>query len=103
MNTVRSVDALKRQLNLARERGWSCDDEEEAIGVRCVGAPVRDYRGNIIAAISVSWYRATDDPAFETVAPHVVDAARKISHRIGYLSETSQGRRSARRPVAVVQ
>lgn len=93
-NTARSAAALNERMQQYRALGWTKDDEEEEIGIRCVGAPLRDYRGNIIAAISVSWFRTNDDPDFETVAPHVVDAAEKISHRIGYLSDLT-GRNQA--------
>ncbi len=86
-NTVRNAAELNERMKRYRAVGWTTDDEEEEIGIRCIGAPVRDYRGNIIAAISVSWFRAQDDPEFVAIAPHVVDAAEKISHRIGYLSD----------------
>lgn len=37
-----------------RKQGWAMDDEEYEIGHRCIGAPIYDYRGEIIAAISAS-------------------------------------------------
>ena len=89
-NTVRNAAELDARMKQYRFAGWTSDDEEAEIGVRCVGSPVRDYRGNIIAAISVSWFRAQDDPDFTSIAPHVVDAAQRISHRIGYLSDMTR-------------
>ena len=86
-NTITDPARFKQHMQQLRRQGWTVDDEEDDLGIRCVGAPVRDYRGSIIAAISVSWNRGQDDPAFESVAPYVVDAAQKISHRIGYLSK----------------
>lgn len=87
-NTIADLSRFKEHMRRVREQGWTVDDEEDDVGIRCVGAPIRDYRGSIIAAISVSWNRGQDDPPFESVAPYVVDAAQKISHRIGYLSKT---------------
>ena len=86
--TAGNVEELRQRIGESRSRGWTTDDQEEKIGIRCVGAPIRDYRGNIIAAISVSWFQqGGDDPQFDSLAPYVVGAARKISHRIGYLSD----------------
>jgi DNA-binding IclR family transcriptional regulator len=53
-NTICSVPKLERELQLVREQGYALDDEEEEIGVRCVGAPVFSSEGKVIAAISVS-------------------------------------------------
>lgn len=52
--TITTRAAYKQQLAEIRERGWACDDEEDCLGVRCVSAPVRNARGDVIAAISVS-------------------------------------------------
>ncbi len=52
-NTICSVRKLKAELELVRERGYSLDDEEEEIGVRCIGAPVFNAKQEAIAAISI--------------------------------------------------
>ena len=41
-------------IHIFRSRGWAIDDEEAELGHRCIGAPIYDYRGDIIAAISAS-------------------------------------------------
>jgi DNA-binding IclR family transcriptional regulator len=52
-NTISSRSALERELQLTRKRGWAFDDEENDLGVVCIGAPImRDNRP--IAGISVS-------------------------------------------------
>ncbi|MGE5579033.1 MAG: IclR family transcriptional regulator [Bacillota bacterium] len=56
-STERSVASLQDLLqNLARVRveGVAVDDEEHQMGVRCVGGPIFDVTGRVIAAISVS-------------------------------------------------
>jgi IclR family acetate operon transcriptional repressor len=50
--TITDADALLRDLALAAVRGYTIDDEEDAEGVFCVGAPVHDRNGNCVAAIS---------------------------------------------------
>jgi len=44
---------------------------------------VYDYRGHVIAAISVSWRIAETPAAFSEVGPHVVKTASAISARLG--------------------
>ncbi|HLI13512.1 MAG TPA: IclR family transcriptional regulator C-terminal domain-containing protein [Alphaproteobacteria bacterium] len=62
-NTVDTPARLKQDLALARERGYALDDEEQAIGLRCVAAPIHDEYGEPLAAISLSGPKAriTDD------------------------------------------
>lgn len=53
-NTIASTQRLKAELTKVRSLGFAVDDEEEEIGVRCIGAPVLDAHGKAIAAISIS-------------------------------------------------
>lgn len=53
-NTIASLAKLKDQCAQIRRIGYSIDDEEEEIGVRCVGAPVKDRREKVVAAVSLS-------------------------------------------------
>jgi DNA-binding IclR family transcriptional regulator len=53
-NTICSVRQLKQELQIIRVRGYALDDEEEEIGVRCVGAPVFNASGEAVAALSIS-------------------------------------------------
>jgi IclR family acetate operon transcriptional repressor len=52
--TICSFSRLKEELTLIRRRGYSIDDQENEEGARCVGAPLLDSRGNVMAAISLS-------------------------------------------------
>ena len=52
--TMTSVEALELELERTRERGYAVDDEEFAIGIRCVGGPIMDRQDRMIAALSVS-------------------------------------------------
>jgi DNA-binding IclR family transcriptional regulator len=53
-NTIVTLNGLKRELAKVREDGYAFDDEEDEIGVRCIGVPVFDSRQQVIAAISLA-------------------------------------------------
>jgi IclR family acetate operon transcriptional repressor len=51
-NTHTSVDALMRDIELSRSRGYAVDEGEQEIGVRCFAVPVPD--APTLTAISIS-------------------------------------------------
>jgi DNA-binding IclR family transcriptional regulator len=53
-NTIGDVPRLLEELERVRRQGYSLDNEEFAIGLRCVAMPVLDAQGKTIAAMSVS-------------------------------------------------
>lgn len=53
-HTITEQDTLFAELGTVRRRGYSVDDEEEVMGVFCVGAPVFDHNGDCAGAISVT-------------------------------------------------
>src|SRR5690606_13103672 len=52
--TIENKDIFEQVLAAVRENGYAYDNEENEPGVRCVAAPVFDYSGQIVAAISLS-------------------------------------------------
>lgn len=50
-----SEEKLVSELETIRKRGWAIDQEEHEENIICIAAPVRDYSGKAVAAISVSW------------------------------------------------
>jgi DNA-binding IclR family transcriptional regulator len=96
-NTVTDRDELVRHLTSLRERGYSIDNEEMEIGLRCVGAPVRDQSGEVIAAVAVSAPRfRLQDGDFDRFGLMVRQAADAISTRLG--AATSGFGAARRRP-----
>lgn len=84
-HSIRDAGRLERELTTAREQGFAIDQEERNLGTVCIGAPVRDYTGQVVAALSVSGKteRMTSETRGETV-PLVREAADRISFRLGY-------------------
>lgn len=91
-NTLGSLPELEADLARIRERGYSIDDEENEIGIRCVGAPIHDSRGRVFAAISVS---GTSErmplTRIHGLAPAVMHTAEKISVALGWVPERDSG------------
>ncbi|MGN0298848.1 MAG: IclR family transcriptional regulator [Lachnospiraceae bacterium] len=86
--TQNDTDKLIQEIFQFAQRGWSVDDEENEEEIRCIAAPIRDYSGRIIAAISVSGpIVAITNERTEEIAVRVMESAREISHRIGYWKE----------------
>lgn len=52
--TLVQPDALRADLESARERGYAIEDEEFRIGLRAIAMPVRGEGGEVIAALAVS-------------------------------------------------
>jgi len=84
-NTHQNIKTLLDDMRICRARGWSRDNQEAEPGTNCVAAPIRDYRGLIISAISTSWsLEIRPDLDAERVAVHVVQAAEEISRTMGF-------------------
>jgi IclR family acetate operon transcriptional repressor len=72
-------DALA-ELEATLERGWSVDDQESVVGVRCIGAPVLDSGRRPRAAIALQAPAARMPfSRIEALAPSVVAAAADIA------------------------
>ena len=79
-NTLVTLEALERELQAVRARGYAMDDEECELGARCVAAPIRNYEGRVVAAISLSGPVSRMHPRrIEEIAPSLMAAARGIS------------------------
>ena len=83
-NTIVQEDVLKTELEKIRLRGYSVDNEEMEIGVRCVASAVRQHNDRIVAGVSISGpsSRITDE-RLPSLGELVRDTARKISANIG--------------------
>ncbi|MGI9389858.1 MAG: HTH-type transcriptional regulator BhcR [Boseongicola sp.] len=53
-HTVTDIDALNREAQTIRERGYSIDGEEKTLGMRCIAAAIFDVNQEAIAGVSVS-------------------------------------------------
>jgi DNA-binding IclR family transcriptional regulator len=84
-NTVTGAAKLRTQLKKVREQGWASTAEELEVGLNAVAAPIRNAKGEVTAAVSISGpsYRLTVESLPE-VATRLIAGADEISARIGY-------------------
>lgn len=82
--TITAPAHLRRELEKVRARGWALDDEEYEENLRCVGAPVRDYSGRVVASISIAGptFRMTRRK-IPMLAQKVLDVAARLSTELG--------------------
>lgn len=57
-NSIADYAVLTQQLAEIRRDGYAVDDEETALGMMCVGVPVRDAGGRVTAAVAASTPKA---------------------------------------------
>jgi len=88
-NTITEPNQLKEHLNLVKRQGYAIDDEENEKGIRCVGAPIYNETGKVVAAVSISGpaFRITKKVIQEDLKKEVMEIALKISQRLGYREE----------------
>lgn len=53
-NSITDPTRLREELSRTRETGYSLDDEESFLGIRCIAVPLLDYSGAPIAAVAIS-------------------------------------------------
>ncbi len=82
-HTISSVPELLSELERIRRQGYALDDEEFAIGLRCVAMALRDLDGQVVAAVSVSmptprYSRTAAANAREALTETVAEAAELL-------------------------
>jgi IclR family transcriptional regulator, KDG regulon repressor len=84
VNTITSLEQLRAELRLSRERGYAIDNQELALGLQCIAAPIYDHTNQAIAAISVSYLSArASQEHYQCLLKLVLSAAKEISERMG--------------------
>ena len=90
-NTLTTRAALDVELAQIRAQGFARDNEEREENLHCIGAPIFDYTGAVVAVLSVSWpsfrYELTEERGW---IERVKGAAAEISAVLGYLPDATQ-------------
>jgi DNA-binding IclR family transcriptional regulator len=80
-NSIHAFPALEKELDKVRRQGYAIDNEEAELGVRCIGAGIRDDTGGLVAGLSVSAPAERMKAAWSGM---VKETAEKISRDLGY-------------------
>lgn len=80
-NSLASLSGLEKEIAKVKREGVAFDNEEAELGVRCIGAGIRDDTGALIAGLSVSAPAERLKPQWAAL---VKETADRISRAIGY-------------------
>jgi DNA-binding IclR family transcriptional regulator len=86
--TLVTPEAFLKEMEVVRRVGFGFDDRESGDDCFCIGAPIYNHLGQVLAAISVSGpiSRLSRRTAESIVAPRLLEATRTISRSLGYVS-----------------
>lgn len=91
-STITDANELMKEIRRVKRRGWAGDNEEHELGIRCIAAPIYDYRGEIVAAVSTSGVARILTPESDPqTAEYVLTCAWEISSRMGYRKNQPRG------------
>ena len=83
-NTIGTLEALMDEMREIRARGYSIDNEEETMGVRCASVPIFGTHGRAVGTISISGsVRSVTDEVVKNALPSMEKAAHFLS-RMAY-------------------
>jgi DNA-binding IclR family transcriptional regulator len=86
--TLTSAAQLEKEFKEIRRTGLAHDREEYVCGVYCIGAPVFDATGGVVAGVGMTGLAARQNPRqVERWATAVLMCAEAISGDIGYTGE----------------
>src|SRR5699024_7995225 len=84
-NTITTEEQLKNELKTIKKRGYALSRDEILEGVTSIAAPVRDYTGKVVAAITVAGpNQRISNNMIPVYVKKIVDASKEASERLGY-------------------
>lgn len=84
-NTITDPQRLLDHLAKVKADGYAFDQEEIEVGLCCVAAPIKNYLGSVVAAISLSGPTSRMDAAsLQQIAADITETTRLISTQLGY-------------------
>jgi IclR family transcriptional regulator, KDG regulon repressor len=85
-HTLTGKAQILKEIKTIVQQDFALDEEESLLGVLCVGAPIRDRSGKVVAALSLSGSRHRME---EKGLPEIIEAVRgtamKISSHMGHM------------------
>jgi DNA-binding IclR family transcriptional regulator len=88
-NTPADVEDFLARLRNARVRGYSIVDEEAEPGLYSLAVPIRDFRGDVVAALQVVGLKGRLEPSRSRHAEALVRQGRWLEGMLGWRSPDS--------------
>lgn len=87
--TITEPSVLLETIKEVKDRGYAIDDGENEDGVRCVAAPIKNFQGEVVAAISISGpaQRITFEYIENELLEKLLMTATDISKALGHHSK----------------
>jgi IclR family KDG regulon transcriptional repressor len=90
-NTITSPSALREELEQVRLREWAFDNQEAYPGNCCVGVPIREHTGKVIAALSLAGLaQHFQQYGRDNLRQLAQEAAAAISYDLGFSTYSSE-------------
>ena len=83
-NTLTTLERLVAELDTIRREHLAHDREEAEVGVACIGAPIRDAEGKLVAGLSISAPAERHKPEWPAA---LLEAAARIGAALGYRAD----------------
>lgn len=90
-NTPAGVDEFLARRQAARERGYSIVDEEAEPGLYSLAVPVRDFKGDVTAALQIVGIKERLEPRREFCAAALREQGQWLESRLGYQGPDKPG------------
>ena len=79
-NTITSRERLRIEIARARSQGYAAVDQELELGLRTIAVPLKNYRGEVVAALNISVHaaRVSMDQLADTCLPALLQAQAQL-------------------------
>jgi IclR family KDG regulon transcriptional repressor len=89
--SITDPKAFKKRLEKIREQGSFVDEEGAIEGITGIAAPVRDFTGNVVAAIGAGFISSSvDGKGVRKIQNEVLNTAQAISQELGHLERAKR-------------
>ncbi|HZK25914.1 MAG TPA: IclR family transcriptional regulator [Thermoclostridium sp.] len=83
-NTIVDKEQFILELGKTKQRGWAIDNQEHESGIRCIAAPIKDFTGRTIAALSITGNISQEKE--RSFIKMMIETASNISRQMGYFT-----------------
>ena len=84
--TITAVDTIRKEINSIKKKGYSIAVEEGEIGLTSIAAPIYNYKGELIACLSIAGPSARiDGNVRDKIVQELLKISKEVSAKLGYM------------------